>query len=132
MSDTAKDDSDTLTLAALPVPAQQSQSNGQRNPLAGLERALKAANATPFTATEVIDIEGLISAFPKTTPPANAVQKFESAILACPEHWRIVRSQLSYQSDETRGSAEKSDCECPGCAPLCALTIAAHNARLED
>jgi len=73
----------TFILAALPVLAQQRQGTGQRSPLAGLERALKDANAASLSEAETNGINSLISAFKQVSPPAGVVQAFESAILAC-------------------------------------------------
>jgi hypothetical protein len=69
-------------LAALPAMAQGQQSARQRDPLAGLERALQAAGAPAITPSEQASIIPLISQFKPVPPSGSAVQTLEAAILA--------------------------------------------------
>jgi hypothetical protein len=72
----------TFTLTALPAPAQRRQGTGQRNPLAGLERALQAANAVALSSDQQTSITNLISQYKLVQPSSGNTQGLEAAILA--------------------------------------------------
>jgi hypothetical protein len=71
----------TFTLAVLPALAQQRRGTGQRDPLAGLERALQAANAPALSAFEQSSITSLISQYQPLQPSSDTTQRLEAAIL---------------------------------------------------
>lgn len=69
-----------LILTGLPAMVQ-GQATGQRNPLAGLERALQSAGAPALSSAEQSAITGYITTY-KPVPPSSAdTQALETAIL---------------------------------------------------
>jgi hypothetical protein len=68
-------------LAGLPAVAQ-GQAAAQRNPLAGLERALQAAGAPALSSAEQTSITSLIAQYKPVPASSTVTQALETAILA--------------------------------------------------